>query len=158
MNFEEFYKTNYITLYRLALSILHDKEESRDIVAETFKRLWQMWETTDNPDALARQILRNACISRLRHLEVHERFKKRIISDTDINSLSDIRYEKRIELLRLYISTLDKEEQALIHLVIFEKRTLKEAAEILGCSYATARRHFASLMLKLKSYITNCEN
>ena len=121
MNFEEFYKTNYITLYRLALSILHDKEESRDIVAETFKRLWQMWETTDNPDALARQILRNACISRLRHLEVHERFKKRIISDTEINSLSDIRYEKRIELLRLYISTLDKEEQALIHLVIFEK-------------------------------------
>ena len=117
-----------------------------------------MWETTDNPDALARQILRNACISRLRHLEVHERFKKRIISDTEINSLSDIRYEKRIELLRLYISTLDKEEQALIHLVIFEKRTLKEAAEILGCSYATARRHFASLMLKLKSYITNCEN
>lgn len=42
MNFEEFYKAHYITLYRLALSIIHDKEESRDIVAETFKRLWQV--------------------------------------------------------------------------------------------------------------------
>ncbi len=158
MNFEEFYKTNYTTLYRLALSILHDKEESRDIVAESFKRLWLVWKDTENPEALIRQILRNACISRLRRMEVHERFKRRIISDAEINGLSDIQYEKRIELLRLYLSTLEKEEQALIRLVIFEKRTLKDAATLLGCSYATARRHFASLMLKLKSYITNCEN
>ncbi len=157
MDFEEFYKTNYTTLYRLALGILHDKEESRDIVAETFKRLWQVWEKTDNPDSLSRSILRNACVSRLRHMEVHERFKKRIISDTQLNSKSDFFHEKRIELLRLYISTLDKEEQALINLVIFEKKTLKDAAVLLGCSYATARRHFASLILKLKSYITNCE-
>ena len=37
------------------------------------------------------------------------------------------------------------------------KRTLKEVAVMLGCSYATVRRHFASLMCTLKEYISDCE-
>lgn len=157
MSFEEFYKTNYITLYRIAIGILHNAEDSRDVVADTFKRLWQVWDSADDPLALSKSMLRNACVSYIRHLEVHERFKRRTASDSGIESVADLYHEKRIELLRLYIATLDKEEQRLIHLVIYEKRTLKEVAEMLGCSYATVRRHFATLISTLKEYISNCE-
>ena len=90
-------------------------------------------------------------------MEVHERFVRRTASDSRINESTDLSHEKRIELLRLYMATLDREEQRLIHLVIYEKRTLKEVAELLGCSYATVRRHFASLMCTLKEYMSDCE-
>ena len=157
MSFEEFYKANYISLYRTAIGILHNEEDSRDIVADTFKKLWLVWDSADDPLALSKSMLRNACISHIRHLEVHERFKRISASDSQINESADICHEKRIELLRLYMATLDKEEMRLIQLVIYEKKTLKEVAKIIGCSYATVRRHFASLMCTLKDYISECE-
>ncbi len=157
MSFEEFYKTNYIILYRIAIGMLHNEEDSRDVVADTFKRLWQVWDSVDDPSALSKSMLRNACVSHIRHLEVRERFKRRTASDSGIDESADPCHEKRIELLRLYIATLEKEERRLIHLVIYEKRTLKEVAVMLGCSYATVRRHFASLMCTLKEYISDCE-
>lgn len=141
----------------MAVGILHNEEDSRDIVADTFKRLWQVWDSADDPLALSKSMLRNACVSHIRHLEVHERFKRRSASDSAIENIADAFHEKRIELLRLYITTLDKEEQRLIHLVVYEKKTLKEVAEMVGCSYATIRRHFASLMCTLKEYISNSE-
>lgn len=157
MKFEEFYKSNYLILYNLAISILHDEEESRDIVADTYKKVWQMWEKSDDPLSLAKSILRNACISRIRHIEVQERFKRRTISDIEINNTEDKVHEKRIELLRKYITSLNDEEQQIIRLVIYERKTLKEASELLDCSYATIRRHFTSLIYRLKEYISNCE-
>lgn len=157
MSFEEFYRTNYISLYRIAIGILHNEEDSRDVVADTFKKLWLVWDSADDPLALSKSMLRNACVSHIRHLEVHERFVRRTASDSRINESTDLSHEKRIELLRLYMATLDREELRLIHLVIYEKRTLKEVAELLGCSYATVRRHFASLMCTLKEYMSDCE-
>ncbi len=157
MSFEEFYKTNYISLYRIAIGILHNEEDSRDIVADTFKKLWLVWDNVDDPLALSKSMLRNACVSHIRHLEVHDRFVRRTASDSRINESADLCHEKRIELLRFYMATLDREEQRLIHLVVYEKRSLKEVAELIGCSYATVRRHFASLLCTLKEYMSDCE-
>ena len=157
MSFEEFYKTNYISLYRIAIGILHNEEDSRDIVADTFKKLWLVWDNVDDPLALSKSMLRNACISHIRHFEVHDRFVRRTVSDSRINESADLCHEKRIELLRFYMATLDREEQRLIHLVVYEKRSLKEVAELIGCSYATVRRHFASLLCTLKEYMSDCE-
>ena len=158
MSFEEFYKSNYLKLYRIALSTVHDDEESRDLVAETFKRLWQVWDGTKEPSALAQTILRNKCISHIRHKNVKERFKQRIIADKEIAAGLDIAHERRIEMLRKEIETLGNEDRIIVQTVVFEKKGFKEVAAILNCSYATARRKFAALLLALKERIDKEEN
>ena len=158
MSFEEFYKNNYLKLYHIALSTVHDDEESRDLVAETFKKLWQVWDGTKEPSALAQTILRNNCISHIRHKDVKERFKQRIIADKEIATSPDIAYERRIETLRKEIETLGNEDRIIVQTVVFEKKGFKEAAAILNCSYATARRKFAALLLTLKERIDEEES
>ena len=158
MSFEEFYKNNYLKLYRIALSTVHDDEESRDLVAETFKKLWQVWDGTKEPSALAQTILRNNCISHIRHKGVKERFKQRIIADKEIATSPDIAHERRIETLRKEIETLGNEDKIIVQTIVFEKKGFKEAAAILNCSYSTARRKFATLLLTLKERIDKEEN
>lgn len=158
MSFEEFYKNNYLKLYRIALSTVHDDEESRDLVAETFKKLWQVWDEAKEPSALAQTILRNKCISHIRHKDVKERFKQRIIADKDIAPGIDIVHERRIEALRKEIEMLGDEERVIVQTLVFEKRSFNDVAAVLNCSYATARRKFAALLLTLKERISKKEN
>ena len=38
-NIEIIFKTYYLRMYRLAVSILYDEDESKDVVSEVFSRL-----------------------------------------------------------------------------------------------------------------------
>lgn len=158
MSFEEFYKNNYIKLYKIALLTLHDEEESRDLVAETFKKLWQVWDDAKEPLALAQTILRNKCISHIRHKDVKERFRQKVLSDKDFTPDFDIVHKRRIELLCNLIETLAYDEKLIIQTVIFEKKSFKDVASLLNCSYATARRKFATLLLVLKERLLESES
>lgn len=54
-------------LYRYAVRMTGNYDDSEDIVQETFIKMWQIRDTLkENPEPLAWRILRNLCIDRLR--------------------------------------------------------------------------------------------
>lgn len=68
--FAEVYNLHYSRLYAFIKKLVDDKEEARDITAETFVKLWKLhanFNTQDNIKAFLYITARNACMDFLRY-------------------------------------------------------------------------------------------
>ena len=76
--FETLYTRCFPASMRLAMSLLHEEDEARDVVHEVFLKLWESDETIGNPTAFILRAVRNACLSRLRSLDTREKIHRRL--------------------------------------------------------------------------------
>jgi RNA polymerase sigma-70 factor (family 1) len=68
--FAEVYNAHYSRLYAFIKKLVDDKEEARDIAAETFVKLWKLhanFNTAENIKAFLYITARNACMDFLRY-------------------------------------------------------------------------------------------
>jgi RNA polymerase sigma-70 factor (ECF subfamily) len=72
--FEQLYALYFPRLYTFALKIVKDSGLAKDIVQNSFIKLWEMrlTFTLENPEAFLFQIVRNASLNYIRHLKVVE--------------------------------------------------------------------------------------
>ena len=63
-------------MYRLAMSLLYDEDESKDVVSDVFASLLDgsMTFSSDNARGFLLTCVRNSCINVIRHKRVRERF------------------------------------------------------------------------------------
>ena len=63
-------------MYRLAVSLLYDEDESKDVVSDVFASLLDgsMTLSSDNARGFLLTCVRNSCINVIRHKRVRERF------------------------------------------------------------------------------------
>ena len=78
--FETFFRANYNKAFFLALRLLHDEEASRDVVADSFEKVWGRMEgnklNVNNLDAYLLVVVRNMALEWLRKMELHDRYAK----------------------------------------------------------------------------------
>lgn len=60
---ESLFKTHYAQMYRLAVTILYDEAESKDVVSDVFARLLNSYETlkADTAERYLLTAVRNQC-------------------------------------------------------------------------------------------------
>ncbi|MBQ1908692.1 MAG: RNA polymerase, partial [Bacteroidaceae bacterium] len=87
---ENLFRVHYQPMYRLALSLLADDEESRDVVSDVFVRLM------DGPslqEATARSYLltavRNACCNAIEHKQVRQRAERLLSAEACLTAGND---------------------------------------------------------------------
>lgn len=70
------FKEQYPRLFYYVLQMTHDEEVSRDIVSDTFARLWQVWAMIDVSRApyMLKVSVRRRCVDWLRHQRVHSKY------------------------------------------------------------------------------------
>lgn len=154
----EYSTTEFETLYiqcfppsmRLAMSLLHEEDEARDVVQEVFLRLWESDILVDNPTAFLLRAVRNACLNRIDMLDTRHRISRRIMLDSppddfDIDSRND---EVRSAIRRL----LTPREQDVVHRIYTEGMSYKEAAENLDVSVATINKNIVLALKKLRHH------
>ena len=75
---EILFKTHYAAMYRLAVSLLYDADEARDVVSDVFASLLDggLAIRTDNARGFLLTCVRNSCINVIRHKQMRERFIK----------------------------------------------------------------------------------
>ncbi len=75
---EILFKTHYTAMFRLAVSLLYDVDEARDVVSDVFASLLDggLAIRTDNAQGFLLTCVRNSCISVIRHKQMRERFIK----------------------------------------------------------------------------------
>ncbi|MBR7093358.1 MAG: RNA polymerase, partial [Prevotella sp.] len=82
---ESLFKTHYTQMYHLALTLLFDEAESKDVVSEVFARLLSGSTVvrTDNARAFLLASVRHRCLNVLQHKQVKERFARLLTVDNN---------------------------------------------------------------------------
>ena len=149
---ESLFKQHYQAMYRLAFMMLHDKEESRDIVHDVFARLLDGDIRFDNNKAGAflSSCVRNACLNVMRTQDTRERAMRDFPID-DENASDSEAFESEIKALQDGISLLTPPVCREIILLHYRYGlTFKQIATQLHVSETTIYKHLRNALNQLR--------
>ena len=156
---ESLFKTHYTQMYHLALTLLFDEAESKDVVSEVFASLLSgsTIVKADNAKAFLLASVRHRCLNVLQHKQVHERFARLLTEGTD-TLVSDNTVEEQMqmeELMRYVRENLSSLEQQIFRLRYLREMTCQEVAEVLNVSRQTVHTHLKQSVGKIRKYFNS---
>ncbi|MBR5170659.1 MAG: sigma-70 family RNA polymerase sigma factor [Muribaculaceae bacterium] len=154
---EILFKTHYTAMYRLAVSLLYDEDEARDVVSDVFASLLggSMAIRSDNASGFLLTCVRNSCINVIRHKQMRERFMK--LYSTGVEpQVSGPDDTVMLAELRDYINEhLPPLSRRIFTLRYLEDMTCQQVAEAVGVSRVTVHHHLSQSMEKINAYFNN---
>ena len=146
---ESLFKTHYTQMYHLALTLLFDEAESKDVVSDVFACLLggKVVMRADNAKAFLLASVHHRCLNVLQHKQVQERFARLLTEDTDA-LVSDNTVEEQMQMKELmyYVrDNLSPLEQEVFRLRYLREMTCLEVAEALSVSRQTVRQALMTL-------------
>ena len=156
---ESLFKTHYTQMYHLALTLLFDEAESKDVVSEVFASLLSgsTIVRADNAKAFLLASVRHRCLNVLQHKQVQERFARLLTEDTD-TFVSDNTVEAQMqmeELMRYVRENLSSLELQIFRLRYLREMTYQEVAEALNVSRQTVHTHLKQTVEKIRKYFNS---
>ena len=148
--FETLYIQCFPPAMRLAISLLHDEDEARDVVHEVFLKLWELDCRVDNPSAYVIRSVRNASVSRIRKIDVREKVKMKLMLEPPPDEFD---YERRNEDVKTAVERLlTSREQQVVEKIYTEGMSYKDAADSLGVSVAAINKNIVGALKKLRTH------
>ena len=158
---ESLFKTHYTQMYHLALTLLFDEAESKDVVSDVFASLisGRTMMRTDNAKAFLLASVRHRCLNVLQHKQVHERFARLLTEDTDTLASGNTMEEQlqMEELMRYVRNNLSPTEQNVFRLRYLREMTCQEVAEALNVSRQTVHTHLKQSVEKIRKFFNSSE-
>ena len=148
--FETLYIQCFPPAMGLAISLLHEEEEARDVVHEVFLKLWESGERVGNPKAYVIRSVRNASVSRIRRLDVREKIRSKLMLEPPPD---DFDYERRNEEVKTAIrQLLTSRERQVVDKIYTEGMSYKDTAASLGVSVAAVNKNIVGALKKLRTH------
>ena len=143
-------------MYHLALSLLFDEAESKDVVSEVFASLLRGSAVVraDNAKAFLMASVRHRCLNVLQHMQVQERFARLLIADSDAlvsNNTAEEQMQME-ELMRYLQNSLPPMSLKIFRLRYLQEMTCQEVAEALNVSRQTVHTHLKQTVEKIRTY------
>ena len=156
---ESLFKTHYTQMYHLALTLLFDEAESKDVVNDVFASLLSgsTIVRADNAKAFLLASVRHRCQNVLQHKQVQERFARLLTEGTD-TPVSDNLVEEQMrmeELMRYVRENLSSLEQQIFRLRYLREMTCQEVAGALNVSRQTVYTHLKQTVEKIRKYFNS---
>ena len=156
---ESLFKTHYTQMYHLALTLLFDEAESKDVVSDVFASLLSgsTIVRADNAKAFLLASVRHRCLNMLQHKQVQERFVRLLTEGTD-TPVSDNLVEEQMrmeELMRYVRENLSSLEQQIFRLRYLREMTCQEMAEVLNVSRQTVHTYLKQSVEKIRKYFNS---
>ena len=157
---ESLFKAHYVQMYHLALTLLFDEAESKDVVSDVFASLLsgKVVIRADKAKAFLLASVHHRCLNVLQHKQVHERFARLLTEDAD-TLISDNTAEEQMqmeELMRYVRENLSPMEQKIFRLRYLREMTCQEVAEALNVSRQTVHAHLKQSVEKIRKYFATC--
>ena len=154
---EILFKTHYAAMFRLAVSLLYDADEARDVVSDVFASLLDggLAIRTDNARGFLLTCVRNSCINVIRHKQMRERFVR--LYTTSSEPLADAPDDSfMLAELRDYINTqLPPLSRRIFTLRYLQDMTCQQVADAVGVSRVTVHHHLSQSLEKINAYFNN---
>ena len=154
---EQLFRENYTRLFYHAFSFLNDEEEAKDVVNDVFERVWMNFEKLEFSSSLVPllyTLVRNRCVSLIRHKKVKERFSREIEVELEDHEEESVEYEMQIEKLRHLIELLPAQTKNVFKKCFLEGKKYQEAADDLGISINTVKTHVNKALRILREEFT----
>ena len=154
---EILFKTHYAAMYRLAVSLLYDADEARDVVSDIFASLLDggMTIRSDNASGFLLTCVRNSCINVIRHKQMRERFMK--LYSTKAEPLTDSPDDSMMlaELWDYINNQLPPLSRRIFTLRYLQDMTCQQVADAVGVSRVTVHHHLSQSLEKINAYFNN---
>ena len=154
---EILFKAHYTAMFRLAVSLLYDADEARDVVSDVFASLLDggIAIKSDNARGFLLTCVRNSCINVIRHKQTQERFMKlystsaepQVSGPDDSMMLAELR-----EFIDNHLSPLSRRIFTLRYL---QDMTCQQVADAVGVSRVTVHHHLSQSLEKINAYFNN---
>lgn len=155
--FECFYKQYYKRLYTFVLFLINSEEAAEDITQEAFTRLWEKRESLDEAGSLngfVRQMSKHLVYDHCRKAKVKRSFEEQLGPHQMADDLLEKIHHKELEhVLKLAMSCLTPEKQAMFRQSRFENKTYAEIARNMGTTPKAVERHMAKSLSFIKKYL-----
>ena len=145
---ELLFKEHYPVMLKLAVMLLHDKEEARDIVHDVFTRLLDgdIRFDKDKAEAFLLSCVRNSCLNVMRSRSTREQAMRLYLPDESTEGL-----EERVQALQDGLKDLKPPICRDIVLMHYrDGMTFKEIAAHFGVSETTIYKHLREAMNQLR--------
>lgn len=153
---ESLFKTHYTEMHHLALTLLFDEAESKDVVSEVFSNLLsgRTIVRTDNARAFLLASVRHRCLNVLQHKQVQERFVRLLTEESDTLVCKDTVEEQMQmeELMRYLQDCLPPMSIEIFRLRYLQEMTCQEVADALNVSRQTVHSHLKQSLEKIRKY------
>ena len=154
---EILFKTHYAVMFRLAVSLLYDADEARDVVSDVFASLLDggLAIRSDNARGFLLTCVRNSCINVIRHKQMRERFI-RLYSANAEPLATDPDDSMMLAELRDYINNqLPPLSRRIFTLRYLQDMTCQQVADAVGVSRVTVHHHLSQSLEKINAYFNN---
>ncbi|OQP64109.1 hypothetical protein A3860_22140 [Niastella vici] len=154
--FNEVYDKLYRKLFLFAKSLIYDTEEARDIVAESFFKLWTQQKQFSNMAHLQvyfYTVIKNACIDYLRKDKLRTKIENQLIKAGNVQeNVIELKFQEAelVQLLYERINQLPERMQQVFKLTYLDGYTRSEIAQMLNLSENTVRNTNAAAMKALR--------
>lgn len=155
-DFRRMFCEYYPKLVRFAVQLTGDADEGRDVVADVMEKAWARFDTLRPADrgAWLYMCVRNGCLSRLRRMKTESRAAGELARATQADADSGYHdHERMLERMEAVADGLDEPARSIIRLCYYEHNTRMQAAERLGISHSTVKKHIAKALRLLRETV-----
>lgn len=145
---------HYAKMNRIARTILCDEQESEDVISDIFEFLL-CHNVVLLPDTEERYLLtsvRNQCIKRINHQEVHNRMVNAVVTEDSDEADEDERLADVMEIVENSLTELDKR---IFMLRFTEGYSYEEISVVEGISKVAVWKHLSRIINRIKEQINN---
>ena len=157
---ERLFKLHYRAMYRLASILLHDDDESKDIVHDVFARLLveQVELHEDTAQSYLLLSVRNRCLNVIRNHKIHQQVHQYLLPVDEVEQASPENFEHEIEVLKAGINELFPPIcREVIRLHFTEGVSFREIAVRLNVSETTIYKHLRNALDQLRQTLKKAE-
>lgn len=152
---EKLFKQHYRQMYRLAVILLHNDAESKDVVHDIFAHLLDdhisLQEETAESYLLTS--VRNRCLNVIRNRQIQERVEHLYLLDVDTTIIPTERLDEELKTLHKGIGLLEPPVcRDIITQHFRDGVTFKEIARRMGVSETTVYKHLRRALSQLRTH------
>ncbi|OQP62169.1 RNA polymerase sigma factor [Niastella populi] len=154
--YNELYDKLYRKLFLFAKSLIDDTEEARDIVTESFIKLWAQQNNFANMVHLQvyfYTVIKNACIDHLRKNKLRNKIENHLLKSGTVSENGIERRYQEAELVQILyerINQLPERMQQVFKLTYLDGYSRTEVAQMLNLSENTIRNTNAAAMKAIR--------
>lgn len=157
-DFKQLFMDMYPRLVRYAVSLLGDGNDAHDIVGDVFEKAWDRYDVLDKDTQRSwlYAAVRNACINQLKHKKVELQNVQALVEATRYDMMTDYReHELLLQKAEQIVKDLKEPTCTILRLCYFEHLTYQQAADRLGISPNTVKKHISKALAILRANMNN---
>ena len=149
---EQLFRQNYSEMIHLARVLLGDDGEAEDVVQDIFLRLADN-DIPPKNDSYFLIAVRNACLNRIRQMQLHEQVKNLLPVETETHLQPIDKQLEKLEDISVFVDKqFEEPHRSIFHLRFDEDLTIAEIARRLGLNPNTTYKYLTQSIQIIRNH------